>query len=81
MAVALQQSGTKREQRQATQWLTEAAQRGDTEASYYLGLAYLEGTGVARDTQRARELFEQVIPTDSGRLRELARQGLARCKK
>ncbi|TXJ07201.1 MAG: sel1 repeat family protein [Acinetobacter sp.] len=41
----------------AIEWFEHAKARGDMRAHYMLGMAYLEGTGVAADSKQAVELF------------------------
>jgi TPR repeat protein len=49
--------GVKPDEKRAAYWYARAAEAGDREASYALGLLYLQGRGVARDRAEAAKRF------------------------
>ena len=44
---------------EATKWFEKAAQHGDVDAMFNLGLCYLEGMGVEKNLKKAFEWFEK----------------------
>ncbi|MGO9269336.1 MAG: TIR domain-containing protein [Terriglobia bacterium] len=49
----------------AFEWYSKAAQKGNTEASYKVGLLYEEGKGVARSQNEARRWYEKAAKRGS----------------
>jgi TPR repeat protein len=46
-------NGVPKDAAEGVKWLRRSAEQGYAVAQYYLGVAYLEGTGVEPDQQRA----------------------------
>ena len=51
---------------EAARWYALAAKRGDAQAAFALGRAYLAGEGVKKDTAKAKEFFEQAAGKNVG---------------
>jgi len=49
--------GVAKNEAEAVRWYQLAADRGDPDAQYYLGLCYEEGRGIPANKQKAFELF------------------------
>jgi TPR repeat protein len=49
----------------AAHWYTEAANRGDSDASFRLGLMYEEGRGVTKDLNEASRLYAKSSNPDA----------------
>ena len=49
--------GVRQDYTQAVQWYRKAAEQGDAEAQYNLGLMYYKGEGVRQDLALAQEWF------------------------
>ena len=45
--------------KKALEWYTKAAEQGDAEAQYNLGVIYEEGLGIEKDMQKAKHFFKQ----------------------
>lgn len=62
---------------EAVQWYMKAVEQGDAFAQCNLGFCYIEGQGVERNLDKAKDLFEKVIVTETdGELYENAIEGL-----
>ena len=56
--------GVRRDLAEADRWYRLASDRGDVQATFALGRAYLEGDGVDKDMGRAKALFEQAAKSN-----------------
>jgi uncharacterized protein len=74
-AKARRRAGTQERRRDADRW-EKAADSGDADALYHLGLMYERGLGVVQDTARAQVLFQQAAQLDHAHAQTLVATGL-----
>ena len=52
-------NGVSENQKEAVKWLTKAAEQGDVDAAFNLGMHYLQGRGVEQSDEKAFEWFKK----------------------
>ena len=53
--------GVSRDDKEAMRWYRLAAEQGDADAQYYLGIGYATGHGVEKNAEKAKDWFWKAI--------------------